>query len=322
MKSLEDIPDDVAAPEGSASPEATPAVDPKVETPKPGTSKEPEGKREKDSFQPLEFNVKPEKEGVEGAKPDNTAELEARLQRERVEAGRLRKANEELAEERRKREELERKLQEIEDQRRKGSYLDMVPEDLRDVVDDSVIKASGSVTEGMIKQLRGEIAAEIEALKGESQQAKKAVADANAEAMHRWVNETYPGLARDTSNDGKLGEAWNLFLKSTDPVTGQPYAAVIGDAFQGNRKEGVKYVLDNFIDKAGISRRGGAEGTITPSGTATLTGGRSAPDDGRIYTESEYRQALEDSVRLSPEKRARVLQEMQAAANEGRVVRG
>lgn len=309
-KKAQEVMADLDAPVDDQTPASTPAV----ETPAV------EQKPQETETKPLDISFS---ETPKEAKNDDSkaAELEAQLQKERVEAGRLRKVNEELTEERRRREELEQEIQQIKSAQRQKSYLDAVPEDLRNTIDEDVIKASGSVTESMIKELRSEIAAEIEALKSKSQQSDKAVMEANVTALHKWVNEEYPGLSGDTAKGGPLNEAWQRFMAQTDPVTGRPFGIVINDAFKGNRQQGVKYVLDSFVNAAGITRRGGAGDTITPSGTATSTGGSEAQSDGKIYTETEYLALFKSAEDLPLDQRQALVKKLQTAAAEGRVVR-
>jgi len=250
------------------------------------------------------FNAGPGPEASQTAQPPahadprdaEIAELRRQLHAQSVEAGRLRKANEEN---RMLREENERLKA-----ARPRDIMQDIPEELRDRVDEDQMKAIGAAINRRFD--------EEARLRQAEEQRRAAEADAD---FDRRIEAKYPGLIRATNPGGDKYEAWEDWKRVYGPAVAAAYSAHNSDALFA--------LIDQFLSGVGTPSRGApAAATPRPSRAAPPAPGA---QQGRRYTFEEYAAEMDKagsdyrSGAITGDRYREIVTGLKAARAEGRV---
>lgn len=251
-------------------------------------------------------------------------------QRVRVNDGRLKKANEELAA-------RDARIKELEDQLAKANAgkpafdaaavkkLAANPDDVGDEFADVTAKGLNALRE----TVRQETKAEFDAMRAEMAAAKEASANAVAKATMertlRAVESTAPGLVARIAR-GDLAEKWEGFLDTADPFSGVTMRDILKGAVAGGRDEAVQEVYKRFVKEAGLGGQYGGAPTALPRGASSFDaravagGGNKPVYETRSQLEEEYLR-LAQSRGIPDAERRQKMDEIKSAIAEHRYVK-
>lgn len=250
------------------------------------------------------------------------SDLEKQLQSERVEKGRLKKEAEKNAELLKENEALRAKVAELEVQKR--DYLEMLPEDLRETLDENQARAIGVIAEGVSRRSARDSASAADREKQERLEEQTKVNERFARGqvqLNRLIERTHPGFMESVGEGGDKFEAWKNFI-------GGRMAPAIKAAYQNaclnDNPDDMLSFIDQFLSEVGSPNRGGTQPPRTPR---TERGGQKvgAADAAKRYTTTqvneEYESARKDWLngKITKEEYAARKREIDRAYEEGRV---
>lgn len=263
----------------------------------------------------------------DSAAPANPAADSAALQRERVNDGRLRKANEELAAAKARIAELEAQAEQARAAQTAFS-ADTVrsfaanPDDVDEGFAATTAGAMNAVRDGLRKEWDGRFAqmqAQLDASRAKADEARIA---ANLERTLGSVEAFAPGLVLRIAR-GDLKEGFGRFLDGIDPYTGAPYRDTLNRAVRDGRTAAAKSVYEQFVRQSGLSGQFGRVVTAPPRADApaaprTAGEGRVWPSRQAIEAEMDKAIDAERQGRIDRKTRDAKLAELEAAVMEGR----
>lgn len=252
--------------------------------------------------------------GGDGAAIDYRAEyekLQKQLQGERVEAGRLKKANEENAA-------LRKRIEELENRRGIDEAVEALPEDLREIPDD-LKQGAAAMAKHMIDKSNAERDARLREIESRFEEdAQRRRMDAMRAFMVR-IEANYPGFIRGVSEGGDKQKAWADYQRHN--------AATISQALDGGDFDTLSYHIKQFYSSIGLASPSGSGEPATPE-PRSIGGGETMPqgmNPGRTYSVDEYKRILDDAQtkfqnqRLTYREYSAICGELTKAYREGRV---
>lgn len=247
------------------------------------------------------------------ASANGNGEIEAlrrELQSSKVEAGRVKALAQQLKD---KDDEIAKLKQELETLRANGGnrdYMADIPENLRDSIDETAVKAVGQMMDKRLRE-RDEEYRRMEAERNEQTRAMR-----NQEFLAR-VDREFPGFLQATNPGGDKQEAWEKFLRI--------YGASVRSAVNSFDFDALSGLITAFYREIGVPANRNAGTAITPR--PVLSDGAQPNGDARVYTFAEYQTTLEkagEDLRAGNIDRAKyraICAELESAVNEGRVTR-
>lgn len=243
-----------------------------------------------------------------GSEPDYKSMYEQsqrELQKERVEAGRLKKTMGEL-------EALRKENEAMKSSQVRQSLIEAVPENERTDLPESVLNAAATMAEkaadGVSRRLE-----EIERRSAESAR------EASKRAFFDRVNSSFPGFIHDIQAGGDKSVAWNSYLRHN--------RASVVNAIEGSDYETMVYHIKQFFTSTlGIQAPSGA--TDQPTYPEPRSSGGGMPAEGgdsanKHYTIDEFnvleRKADDAKARGDIDAYRRLTQEMDNILSEGRI---
>lgn len=237
------------------------------------------------------------------------AELERQLQQERVESGRLRKANEQLAQLQAENAQLRAS------QRGDGSaIINNLPKDVVEPVPDDIKRMTGAAIEAAVSDA---ISKERERYEAELAKIREEGAQSSRTSFARQINTAYPSFFADTREGGKLYAQWCEYMERNGDS--------IGRSLGSFDFEGTKYHIDRFYSEYGISNPSGGQGGAAAPDPRSIGGGVNpgAGEQKKTYTNAEYQElrkkAHEYRDAYEFEKYRTLAKELDDAITEGRV---
>lgn len=239
--------------------------------------------------------------------------LQKQFQTERVEAGRLKKANEENAE-------LRKKLAELEAKRDSQEAVDALPDELRDLPDDYKHGAAA-----IAKHMADKANASRDAKMKEMEERFNAEENRRrVEAMGSFVSRIeskYPGFLKSIRDNGDKKTAWLKYVKLN--------AATIKTALANNDFDVMSYHIGQFYSSINVEVPSGIQDGSAVPDPRSMGGGVEtqslAIQPGRTYSTKEYQRILDDAQAkfqrhiLSYKEYASICDELSKAYKEGRV---
>lgn len=239
--------------------------------------------------------------------------LQKQLQSERVEAGRLKKANEENAA-------LRKELEELKSAQETEEAMEALPENLRDLPDDYK-QGAAVLAKHVVDKSNSERDAKMRAMEErfEAEDKRRRV-----EAMGSFVNKieaAYPGFLASIREGGDKKSAWIQYQKHN--------SATIKTALAEGDFETLSYHIGQFYSSLGIDAPlGNQDGSAAPD-PHSFGGGASylqrAVSPGKTYTANEYRNILDSAQtkfqnqQISYKDYSNICDELTRAYREGRV---
>lgn len=253
----------------------------------------------------FEGGNKPKETATSDPKDAKIAELERELQKNRVENGRLAKANEHIRD-------LEGKLSEYQKREAEKSTIADLPQDLKESLPEDYLKALGTVG--------AKISREAEARqKAESERYASEVAAIRKQAFGERVERNHPGFIAEVADGGKLHDAWVKYQRfNRDSIV---------NAFNACDYDTLAYHIGRFCDEVGVQfPSGGREETAAADPRALGGGGNGAETQkpaGKVYTSEEYVKLYDELERARDRgdfaEMKRIDSEIKKAPAEGRV---
>lgn len=231
--------------------------------------------------------------------------LERKLQSERVEEGRLRKANEEL-------EAARKRIAELENSDRTQKILADMPSDFggEDIPDDFK-NASAAIAARVVDKSMGGIEERMAKIERQTQE------DAQSAFLNR-INAKYPGFLDGIGVGGDKQAAWNKYLRHNK--------ASVESAIKAGDYDTLVYHINNFYTgELGIPVPSGDYGDPASADPSASVGGPKVVEmsPGKIYTQAEIL-ALYDQIEAARDRgdyaeKVRIENEVEKAQREGRV---
>lgn len=243
------------------------------------------------------------------------AELKRQLQQERVERGRLGKANDEL---RQRDEEIARLRAENEKlSARKPS--DFLTDDEKKLLDEEQLNAIDKLARGRVNDALAGVKADNERLREQLRlNAESAAASAKAR-FNAEVERLAPGLAAVVNEHKADWQKWSGDKRR---------AASVAAAFADNDADTVASFLQEFVEQKGIPTQGDGLAARPQTSFSPRGGSRPAPTKGdqSVYTVDQVNKALRAAAddyaagKITIEERKAIQKKYDAAYAEGRVV--
>lgn len=235
--------------------------------------------------------------------------LEKTLQSERVEAGRLKKAQEEIARLKSENEKLSARSSE-------DNILNNLSEEDREDIPEDYQRGAAKIARIAIEQRDAEWNAKFAELKNQIN-ANKSVNNISESDFIEQLNNAYPGFLGSTKPGGDKYEAWLNYQR--------PNAASIREAMQSKDYETLAYHISNFYNNfLGISApRSSVNATPDPRNTSGIS--QSYIGGGKTYSLDEYSRIMEkaqddfQNQLISVSKYTEIKNELTNAYREGRV---
>ena len=239
--------------------------------------------------------------------------LQKQLQGERVEAGRLKKANEENAA-------LRKELEELKSQRRTDDAVAALPENIRQDMPDDFKQGAAMLAQHTVDKAmsaRDQKLADVEARLNAEEQRRR------LEAMQSFVSrieQNYPGFLASIKKGGDKQKAWADYQRHN--------AATIKTALAESDYDTLSYHIKQFYGSIGVAApSGNQDGAAAPDPRAMGGGVKSqfAAQPGRTYSIAEYKQTMEDAQAkfqqhlLTYREYSEICGELTKAYREGRV---
>lgn len=244
------------------------------------------------------------------------AELERKLQQERVEKGRLRQTNDEL---RSAKEEIARlKAENARLAQRKPS--DYLTDEERAELDDKQLAAIDKVVQGRVGDMSAAQKAEYDRFREEIAKRDANIAASAKAQFNAEVERLAPGLAAVVNEHGAEWQKWAASPRR---------AASVAAAFQQNDAATVAEFLQEFVQSKGIQANGDGIAARPRTSFSPTGGSHPAPTDAHdttTYTVDQYGEALrragEDLTagRITSEQYRAIKQKFTTALDEGRIV--
>lgn len=252
-----------------------------------------------------------------GGEPiDYKAEYEKaqkQLQSERVESGRLKKANEEIAE-------LRKKLAEVEARNDTEAAVEALPEELQSLPDDYK-QGAAVVAKRLVDRANAERDAKLKEMESRFDAEEKR---RRLEAMGSFVskiNAKFPGFLASIREGGDKKAAWTKYLRHN--------SATVKGALADGDFETLSYHVGQFYRSIDVEiPSGDQDGSAAPDPRA-MGGGvesqRATLQPGKTYSAKEYQQILNDAQArfqqhtLSYKEYSAICEELTKAYREGRV---
>ena len=233
------------------------------------------------------------------------AELEKQLQRERVEQGRLNKANEELAQ-------LRKENEALKAEKGRASVLDRVSQESLEGIPDNIQRFTSEAVDAAVKAERERHEKEMEGMRAAS-------ADQARRLFNERMDGSFPGLLAKIRPGGELAEAWAKYQR--------PNAASIVGAIRNGDFETLKWHIEHFQAESGVSITSGDGGKATTADPRSMGGGVAQPQGGvgKTYTVAEYTRLMDQAQskfqrhELSGNDYRGICAELEKAYREGRV---
>ena len=239
--------------------------------------------------------------------------LQKQLQCERVEAGRLKKANEENAE-------LRKQLEALKAQGRTADAVAALPENLRNDLPPDYQQGAAMLAQHTVDQAiaaRDQKLAEMEARFNAEEKRRR------LETMGSFVSrieQNYPGFLASIKAGGDKQEAWAKYQRHN--------AATIKEALAKSDYETLSYHIGQFYNSIGVAiPSGNQDGSAAPDPRAMSGGVKTqiGATPGRTYSVAEYKKTLEDAQAkfqqqlLTYREYSEICGELTKAYREGRV---
>lgn len=244
-----------------------------------------------------------------GDKDARIAELERELQKERVESGRLKKTNEELAH-------LREEVARLKERKGVDSVIESVPEDVRNDIAPEVLRASGTMANRAAAEVAGSISKDIEKQNEEIRMLREENQRRDRVAFTQRINMQFPGFMSSVSEGGDKHDAWIKYQRYN--------AGSIVSALNANDFDTIAYHIERFCNELGVPVPSGKGGSATPDPRSLAGGtGTVSVNNGRIYTPEEYN-ALFDQKEAARDRGdyaevKRISDEINRAQAEGRI---
>ncbi len=254
-------------------------------------------------------------EGAE-SKVDYKAEcekLQKQLQGERVETGRLKKANEENAALRKRLEELEARMGEEE-------AYNALPDRLKEELPDDYKQGAAALAKHMVDKANAERDAKLKEMEERlAQDEERRRVEAMGNFAER-IKAAYPDFIKSVSDGGDKKEAWVKYQRNN--------AETIKAALAECDFDKLSYHIQQFYRSLGLNvPSGNREETAAPEPRA-IGGGdtaRLAAGTGKTYTVEEWKRTMDEaqtkhqSGQLSSKDYSAICAELTKAYQEGRV---
>lgn len=231
--------------------------------------------------------------------------LERQLQSERVEGGRLRKANEEL-------EAARKRIAELENTDRTQKILADMPNDVvgEDIPDDFK-NASAAIAARVVDRSMGGIEERMARIERQSQEGAQS-------AFLARVNAKFPGFLDGISSGGDKQAAWNKYLRHNK--------ASVESSIRAGDYDTLAYHIKNFYtSELSVPIPSGDYGDPASADPSASVGGPKVVEmhPGKTYTQAEIL-ALYDQIEIARDRgdyaeKARIENEVEKAQREGRV---
>lgn len=255
---------------------------------------------------------------AEGAEPkvDYKAEcekLQKQLQGERVETGRLKKANEENAA-------LRKRLEELESRMGEEEALSAIPEHLKGEIPSEYAQGAAALAKHMVDKANAERDAKLKEMEARLEQDEER---RRLEAMGSFVENieaTYPGFLKSIGAGGDKADAW---------VKYQQYnAATINKALAEGDAKTLSYHIKQFYTSLGLNAPSGSRDEIAAPDPRAIGGGEQAhitSGNGRTYTVDEWKRTMDEAQAkyqrgsIPSKEYSAICAELTKAYQEGRV---
>lgn len=254
---------------------------------------------------------------------DEVAQLRAEVQLQKVEAGRVKALAAQLKERELELEQLRKDNAKYESQR---SAVDFVDPELREIVDQDILRANASMIEGSQKMLRDEVNQRVTPLQQSLELERNKRIQAESLSMDLRIEQKHPGFAAQTQPGGQYADAWSAYLDQVDPRTGLKNGVLLVGAYEGNRDSGVTAMIDSFMNQDGISRGNSMFDSAFPGKQHAYVEQNNAARDQTVYTMKQYKAQLEESGHLfragkiTAAERQTIIEKLTLAARTGRVM--
>ena len=255
-----------------------------------------------------------DKNGV--VEPDYKAlyeEAQKELQTNKVEDGRLRKVNEELAAARKELDELRRS-------KRTEDAIGALPEDLQDMPDD-IKRGAAIIAEKAVETAVGGAMAEtndrLARLEKEREESRASAERIRKDEFERRLSYTYYDFLKGISDGGDKREAWMKYRRFNE--------ASIQSAIASCDYDTLEYHIKNFYREIDVPVPTAGQAYIAPEPRPFSGGAPAIPHGGgKTYTLDEYVALQEKCEKLFYENKAaysELRDELEKAMAEGRVKR-
>lgn len=238
--------------------------------------------------------------------------VQRQLQGERVEAGRLKKANEENAA-------LRKRLEELESQRGTEEALAALPENLRELPDDYK-QGAAALAKHMVDKANAERDAKLQEMETRFEEGERR---RRVEAMGSFVGRiesSYPGFIKSIGDGGDKQKAWVTYQRHN--------AATIKAAIAECDFDTLAYHIKSFYSSLGLDApSGNQDGSAAPDPRAIGGGAQTqvTGGPGRTYSVEEYKRTMDEaqakfqSQQISYRDYSAICGELTKAYREGRV---
>ena len=239
--------------------------------------------------------------------------LQKQLHSEHVEAGRLKKANEENAA-------LRKELEELKSRKETEDAIESLPENLRDLPDDYK-QGAAAVAKHLVDRVNASRDAKMKDIEARFEAEEKR---RRLDAMGSFVGKIeakFPGFLASIRDNGDKKAAWVKYQRFN--------AATIKTALAQNDFETISHHISQFYNSINVEvPSGNQDGSAVPD-PRSLGGGAEmqtvSMQPGRTYSAKEYQTILNDAQskfqehRLSYKEYAAICEELTKAYREGRV---
>lgn len=238
--------------------------------------------------------------------------LQKQLQSERVEGGRLKKANEENAE-------LRKRLEELEAKQGTDEAVNALPENLRDLPDDYK-QGAAVLAKHMVDKANAERDAKMKEMEARfDAESKRRRIEAMSSFVGR-IEATYPGFLASIGENGDKKGAWLKYQKYN--------ASTIKAALAESDFDTLSYHIGQFYNSIGVAvPSGNQDGSAAPD-PRSIGGGVQTQIPGglgRSYSVDEYKKILDEAQtkfnnqQMSYKDYSAICGELTKAYREGRV---
>ena len=222
-----------------------------------------------------------------GGEPDYKAlyeEMQRKLQSEKVEAGRLKRSEEEKAA-------LRKELEELKKAKRTEEAMNALPDDLKAEVPDDFKRGSAIIAQKAVDTAMAGTEERLARLEQGAEAEKLRLESARKAEFAARINATFPGFAKSI---GKGGDKYDAWVKYQRHNLGSIQAALASCDF-----DTLKYHIEMFHREAGIPVPSGSQDGAAAPDPRSMGGGASTQaavlQPGKTYTAQEYQRILNDA---------------------------